>query len=88
MDGVRKLNIGAGKSYIPGFTNIDISPKADVVIDLNTEKLPFEDSSIDLVFSYHCMEHIENYLFALGEIHRVLKHGRGVHVGGTLCYFE
>ena len=70
-----KLNLGAGFSYIPGFHNIDISPKADIVLDLGRERLPFEDNSVDLVFSYHCLEHVDNYLFALSEIYRVLKHG-------------
>jgi len=76
-----KLNIGAGRTYIPGYVNIDISPKADVTLDLSQDVLPFEDSSVDLVFSYHTLEHVDNYLFALGEIHRVLKHGRPFLLG-------
>ncbi len=76
-----KLNIGAGRTYIPGFKNIDISGKADVTLDLGKDKLPFEDNSIDLVFSYHTLEHIPDYLFALSEIHRVLRHGGHFLVG-------
>jgi len=68
------LNIGAGITYLPGFTNIDISDKADVQLDLNSDRLPFDDNSVALVFTYHCLEHLDNYLFALGEIHRVLRH--------------
>lgn len=70
----RKLNIGAGQTYIPGFINIDISEKADITLDLGKDKLPIEDNSIDLVFSYHTLEHVPNYIFALSEIHRVLRH--------------
>jgi SAM-dependent methyltransferase len=77
-----KVNIGAGLSRIPGFINVDISPRADVVIDLNEQKLPFEDNSVDLIFSYHTLEHLRGYLFALSEIHRVLKHG-GVFLLGV-----
>ncbi len=69
-----KLNIGAGKSYIPGFINIDISSKADIQLDLNYDKMPFEDNSVDIVFSYHTLEHIKNYIFIISEIYRVLKH--------------
>jgi predicted SAM-dependent methyltransferase len=69
------VNIGAGKTFIPGYVNIDISSVADVVLDLNRERLPFKDNSVDIIFSYHALEHVENYLFALGEIHRVLRHG-------------
>ncbi|PWW00218.1 methyltransferase family protein [Hoeflea marina] len=51
-------------------------------MDLNRERLPFEDNSIGVVFSYHTLEHLDNYLFALSEIHRVLKHG-GVFLVGV-----
>jgi SAM-dependent methyltransferase len=70
-----RLNIGAGKTYLPGFTNVDIAPHAELTLDMSTDKLPFEDDSVDLVFSYGTLEHIEDYLAALREIYRVLKHG-------------
>ena len=76
-----KLNIGAGQTYMPGFTNIDISDKADVTLDLGKDKLPFDDSSVDLIFSYHTLEHVQDYLFALSEIYRILKHGGHFLVG-------
>ena len=76
-----KLNIGAGITYIPGFTNVDIAPYADVTVDLSKDKLPFEDDSVDVVFSYATLEHIEDYLGVLAEIHRVLKHGAPLLVG-------
>lgn len=76
-----RLNIGAGRTYIPGFTNIDLSPSADLSLDLNADRLPFDDDSVDLVFTYHALEHLDRYLFALGEIHRVLKHGCPLLVG-------
>ncbi len=75
------LNIGAGQTYIPGFVNIDLFEKADLSLDLSKDRLPFEDSSVDLVFSYHTLEHIPDYLFALSEIHRVLKHGAHFLIG-------
>ena len=70
-----KLNIGASQTYIPGFINVDISKNADIVLDLNVQRLPFDDNSVDTIFSYHTLEHIQNYIFALNEIYRVLKHG-------------
>lgn len=76
-----KLNIGAGYTYLPGFVNIDISKKADLTLDLNKDRLPFDDSSVELIFSYHCLEHIENYLFVLREIYRVLNHGGTLLLG-------
>lgn len=76
-----RLNLGAGETYIPGYVNVDISPRAEVSLDLGTEALPFEDGSVDQVFSHHTLEHVPDYLFALGEIHRVLKHGGSFLVG-------
>ncbi len=43
--------------------------------------LAFEDGSFDFVFSYHALEHIENPLQALQEMHRVLKTGGGYWIG-------
>lgn len=76
-----KLNIGAGKTHLPGFTNIDISERAEISMDIGTQPLPFADSSVDVVFSHHTLEHVPNYLFALSEIHRVLKHGGYLFLG-------
>jgi SAM-dependent methyltransferase len=69
-----ELNIGAGKTYIPGFVNVDLSERADVTLDLGKDPLPFPDNSVRTVFSADTLEHIPDYLFALKEIHRVLRH--------------
>jgi len=76
-----KLNLGAGYTYIPGFVNVDISPIAEVTVELGREKLPFEDNSVDVIFSYQTLEHVENYLAAMADIYRVLKHGGRFLVG-------
>jgi SAM-dependent methyltransferase len=68
------LNIGAGHTYIPGFVNIDISERADVTLDLSTDPLPFPDNSVRTVISVWTLEHVRDYLFALGEIYRVMRH--------------
>jgi SAM-dependent methyltransferase len=69
-----RLNLGAAKTYIPGFVNIDIHESAEVSLDLGVERLPFADDSVSTVVSHHTLEHVPDYLFALGEIHRVLEH--------------
>lgn len=76
-----RLNIGAGHTRLDGFVNIDRSPRADVVLNLDDDRLPFEDGSVELIFTYHCIEHVRNYLFALGEMHRVLVPGGWLLVG-------
>jgi SAM-dependent methyltransferase len=69
-----ELNLGAAKTHIPGFVNIDIHERADISLDLGVDRLPFPDGSVRTVVSHHTLEHVGDYLFALGEIHRVLEH--------------
>ncbi|MEL6445532.1 MAG: class I SAM-dependent methyltransferase [Bacteroidota bacterium] len=73
--GPTHVNIGAGASYLPGFANVDIADHAEISLNLSTDPLPFETSSVDVVYSAHTLEHVDDYLFALSEIHRVLRHG-------------
>jgi SAM-dependent methyltransferase len=47
------------------------SPLAKVKMDVH--KIPFEESSFDVVFCNHVMEHVEDDLLACSEINRVLK---------------
>jgi len=69
------LNIGAGITRIEGAVNIDISPKADVSLTLGVDPLPFDNDSVDIIYSDHTIEHVENYLYLISEINRVLKKG-------------
>lgn len=48
-------------------------PNIDVVCDLN-EGFPFlPDNCVDEIYSHNTLEHIDNLLFLMDEIHRVLK---------------
>ena len=57
------------------------------LIPCSAEELPFEDDSMDMVFSSHVLEHIPNQKKALEEIYRVLKPG-GYHVCIVPVRFE
>ncbi len=57
------------------------------LIPCSAEELPFEDDSMDMVFSSHVLEHIPNQQKALEEIYRVLKPG-GYHVCIVPVRFE
>lgn len=72
------INLGSGLRYIEGYFNIDKSrsAKADLVLDLEIGRIPFEDNTIDLINAAHILEHIENIIPLMNECYRVLKTGR------------
>ena len=43
--------------------------------DLNFEKLPYSENSLNLVTAFQIIEHLENPFLIMREAHRVLKHG-------------
>lgn len=56
------------------YTTADLeSPLADVKMDVH--QIPFEAETFDVVFCNHVMEHVEDDIKAMSEIHRVLKPG-------------
>lgn len=54
---LKKLHIGTGKNYLPGFTNVDIfsNVRADVYADMTA--LPFDRGTFELVYASHVLEH-------------------------------
>ena len=56
----------------------------DIVANINNG-LPFDDNSIDEIYSFHFLEHVNDLEFVLKEIHRVLKpNGKNI---GTVPHF-
>src|SRR5205823_2088652 len=51
-----QLNLGAAKTHIPGFINIDIHENAELTLDLAVDALPFPDNSVQRVVSHHTLE--------------------------------
>lgn len=56
-----------------GYLSVDLKD-ADINADLN-ERWPFEDSSIGVVRAFDALEHLDNIVFTMSEIHRVLMPG-------------
>lgn len=52
-----RIELGAGARKMPGWTGIDISPKADLVCDIGTEVWPFADGSVREIYASHVLEH-------------------------------
>lgn len=83
--GTVKVHLGPGqKKYLDGWVNVDanfISAKCDVWADLRNS-LPFRDGTVDALYSHHVIEHLPDPWFHLREVHRVLKPGGVIRIGG------
>ena len=83
------LDIGCGQKKMEGAIGIDFSPfsMADIILDLNKEKLPFEDNSVDYIYTSHNLEHltIEGFYNIISEMYRVSKPDAQIYI--TVPYF-
>lgn len=73
-----KINIGAGDTKEEGYITIDYDSHSNPDHKLNLEKdrLPFDDNSVELVKAHHILEHLgEGYFHCIQELYRVCKHG-------------
>jgi predicted SAM-dependent methyltransferase len=77
---MKKLHIGSGRVYLPGWTNVDLfsSAKADLFCDMM--RLPFDRGSFDLIYCCHCLEHAHR-----NSVLAILHHWRDLlRIGGIL----
>jgi SAM-dependent methyltransferase len=72
-----KINLGAGHDIRAGWVNTDLSPLPgiDVVHDLNRYPWPWADDSADEIIARDLLEHLDDFLKAMEELHRVLRPG-------------
>lgn len=78
---MKKLHVGCGKVYIPGFIHIDLMDFEHIDYKMPADDLSiFENNSIDLIYACHILEH-----FKRTEIKKVLKEWiRVLNPGGVL----
>lgn len=76
-----RLDLGCGHRKIRGCLGVDseASPTVDVLADIN-RGLPFMDNSVDEIYVYHILEHLDDFLGAMAEIWRVCQPGGLVFV--------
>jgi len=76
------LHIGAGHRKLRGAVTLDINPrtKPDVVWDLNVFPYPFPDDTFNAVVCEHVIEHLDNVIGVMEELHRVSKPGGRVWI--------
>ena len=76
-----KLNLGCGSDYKKGWINVDVvKGTADVVWDLNRFPYPFKDNSADYVLLKHVLEHLDDIILVMNELHRIVKRGGIVEI--------
>ena len=71
-----KLNLGSGNKRYDGYLNIDqdLNSNPDHILNLETDKLPFENNTVTEVLAHHILEHLGNGFFhCIKELYRVCK---------------
>lgn len=78
---MKRLNLGCGSKILDGYVNVDVAPSRngkapDVQCDI-TQRLPFDEGSVDEVLTIHVVEHLWRWevVDILKEWTRVLKPG-------------
>jgi len=82
MSEIKTLDIGCGNRKTPGSTGIDKYPLegVDHVHDLNVLPYPVADNSFDRIVIRHVIEHVDNVVGLMGEVHRIGKPGARIEI--------
>jgi len=70
-----KINLGCGEDFSDELIGLDIYDygQQHKDFDMETDKIPFDDSSVDYIKSNHALEHLRDVKNILNEAWRVLK---------------
>ena len=69
-----KLHLGSGPQKLKGYIDCDIdeSVSPNMIIDLE-KPLPFNNNSVDEIYTRNTLEHIRNIIPLIKELHRICK---------------
>ena len=96
---MKKLNLGAGRDIKKStksvqWINLDELPLPgiDIVHHLD-KKLPFKNNEFDEVYCSHVLEHVQDLVKAMKELHRITKKEgrviiRGPHFSSGVSYWD
>ena len=76
------LDLGCGNNKHPGSIGVDNNPAtdADVICNLDRPPYPFRDSSFNEIRATHLVEHVENVIKLVEEVHRLLRPGGVLYI--------
>ena len=82
------LCLGSGQKKQPDAINIDVVAETnpDVTHDLNHRPWPVPDDAFDACRAFDVLEHLEDIVATMEEIHRVCRHGAVVSI--TVPHFS
>lgn len=78
----RILDLGCGPTKFPGAIGLDKNPDtaADVLAHIDRGALPFADNSFDQVRLVHVIEHVDDVVATMEELHRITKPGGTIYL--------
>jgi predicted SAM-dependent methyltransferase len=78
----KQLNLGCGRSKRKECINVDSCKDVDpdVLWDLNKFPYPFEDNSFDEILAYAILEHLEDTVAVMEELHRISRPNALLHI--------
>ena len=82
------LNLGCGNRQLPDAVNLDSNARVhpDVVHDLNSRPWPFDNDFFQAVTAYDAIEHCDDVIATMEEIHRISRNGAIVKI--TVPHFS
>jgi len=84
MKNAKKLHVGCGTDIRHDYVNLDFMKLkgVDVIHDMNKFPWPFKNNTFEEVYASHVLEHIDDLLQVMQEIHRISKPGAKIIIRG------
>ncbi len=88
LDGREVLHLGSGNKYDPVAVNVDVvaTTNPDIVHNLDVRPWPLPNDRFSEVRAYDVIEHLDDVVAVMEEIHRVCRDGAVVKI--TLPHFS